>query len=105
MYMSIKPHFCDDEAEFNPLDVKLPMDELEYVMNEMEFTYDLLEIDTDNGPRVRTSFIFHPSFIDAYWLLERKDPRMAKEYIEWCKTDEGKQYLKGGSKYKESEDE
>ena len=26
---------------------------------------------------------------------------MAKEYIEWCKTDEGRQYLKGGSKYKE----
>ena len=24
---------------------------------------------------------------------------MQKEYIEWCKTDEGKQYLKGGSKY------
>jgi hypothetical protein len=24
---------------------------------------------------------------------------MAKEYIESCKTDEGKQYLKGGSKY------
>lgn len=26
---------------------------------------------------------------------------MAKEYIEWCKTEEGRQYLKGGSKYKE----
>ena len=26
---------------------------------------------------------------------------MQKEYIEWCKTDDGKQYLKGGSKYKE----
>ena len=24
---------------------------------------------------------------------------MQKEYLEWCKTDEGKQYLKGGSKY------
>lgn len=24
---------------------------------------------------------------------------MAKEYIEWCKTDDGKQYLEGGSKY------
>lgn len=23
------------------------------------------------------------------------------EYVEWCKTEEGKQYLKGGSKYKE----
>ena len=26
---------------------------------------------------------------------------MQKEYIAWCKTDDGKQYLKGGSKYKE----
>jgi hypothetical protein len=26
---------------------------------------------------------------------------MQKEYLEWCKTDDGKQYLKGGSKYKE----
>lgn len=26
---------------------------------------------------------------------------MQKEYIEWCQTDEGKQYLEGGSKYKE----
>lgn len=26
---------------------------------------------------------------------------MWKEYIEWCKTDEGKKYLKGGSEYKE----
>ena len=29
---------------------------------------------------------------------------MANEYIEWCKTDEGKQYLKGGSKYEEAEE-
>ena len=27
-----------------------------------------------------------------------------KEYIEWCQTDEGMQYLKGGSKYKGDED-
>lgn len=26
---------------------------------------------------------------------------MHKEYLEWCQTDKGKQYLKGGSKYKE----
>lgn len=25
---------------------------------------------------------------------------MWNEYIEWCKTDEGRQHLKGGSKYK-----
>lgn len=24
---------------------------------------------------------------------------MKAEYIEWCKTDEGKQYLEGGSEY------
>lgn len=26
---------------------------------------------------------------------------MQKEYLEWCQTEDGKQYLKGGSKYKE----
>lgn len=26
---------------------------------------------------------------------------MQHEYIEWCKTEEGSQYLKGGSKYDE----
>lgn len=26
---------------------------------------------------------------------------MKKEYREWCKTDNGKQYLKSGSKYRE----
>ena len=25
-----------------------------------------------------------------------------EEYIDWCQTDEGRQYLKGGSKYNES---
>ena len=28
---------------------------------------------------------------------------MQKEYLEWCKTDEGKKYLKGGSEYKEND--
>lgn len=28
---------------------------------------------------------------------------MWQEYIEWCDTDDGKQYLKGGSKYVEGE--
>lgn len=35
--------------------------------------------------------------------LELFTEEMAREYIEWCKTDEGKQYLKGGSKYREEE--
>ena len=26
---------------------------------------------------------------------------MEQEYLEWCKTDEGKKYLKGGGEYKE----
>lgn len=28
---------------------------------------------------------------------------MAHRYIEWCRTEEGRQYLKGGSKYEDSE--
>jgi len=31
--------------------------------------------------------------------------KLAREYGDWCRTDEGRQYLKGGSKYKEDEDE
>lgn len=33
--------------------------------------------------------------------IELFTDEMREQYIEWCKTDEGKQYLKGGSKYKE----
>lgn len=29
---------------------------------------------------------------------------MQKEYLAWCQTDDGKQYLKGGSKYKEEQE-
>lgn len=31
--------------------------------------------------------------------LELFTDEMEKEYLEWCLTDEGRQYLKGGSKY------
>ena len=31
--------------------------------------------------------------------LELFTDEMAKEYIEWCRTEEGRQYLRGGSKY------
>ena len=31
--------------------------------------------------------------------LEKFTDEMKKEYLEWCKTEEGKQYLKGGNKY------
>ena len=34
--------------------------------------------------------------------LELFTVQMQKEYMEWCKTDDGKQYLKGGSKYDEN---
>ena len=33
--------------------------------------------------------------------LELFTEEMTQEYLAWCQTDEGKQYLKGGSKYKE----
>lgn len=36
--------------------------------------------------------------------VELMTDEMSAEYIEWCKTEDGRQYLKGGSKYKESED-
>lgn len=29
---------------------------------------------------------------------------MWEEYIEWCKTEEGQSYLKGGSNYKEEKE-
>lgn len=33
--------------------------------------------------------------------LELFTPEMQRAYIEWCKTDDGRQYLKGGNKYDE----
>lgn len=35
--------------------------------------------------------------------IELVTPEMQQEYFAWCQTDDGKQYLKGGSKYKEEE--
>lgn len=32
--------------------------------------------------------------------IELFDEDMQAEYLAWCGTDEGKQYLKGGGKYK-----
>lgn len=29
------------------------------------------------------------------------DDEMQEEYVKWCQTDEGRQYLKGGAKYKD----
>jgi hypothetical protein len=36
--------------------------------------------------------------------IELFTEEMQEEYIAWCKTDEGMQYLKGGIKYDESRD-
>ena len=36
--------------------------------------------------------------------LELFTEEMQKEYLEWCQTDEGKRYLKGGDKYEEVRD-
>ena len=33
--------------------------------------------------------------------VELMTEEMWKEYSDWCSTEEGRQYLKGGSKYKE----
>lgn len=48
-------------------------------------------------------FKFHKEKLPLIMLghIELFTEDMQKDYIEWCKTDEGKQYLKGGSKYKE----
>jgi hypothetical protein len=44
----------------------------------------------------------HPSrfALILFGHVELFTENMQKEYLEWCQTSEGKQYLKGGSKYK-----
>lgn len=37
--------------------------------------------------------------------IELFDREMQKEYIDWCQTDEGRSYLKGGANYEERNDE
>lgn len=37
--------------------------------------------------------------------VEEFTEEMQRDYIAWCQTDEGRQYLKGGSKYDASRDE
>lgn len=48
--------------------------------------------------------IYHPTKLPLiiFGHLELLTDEMARDYIEWCKTNEGKQYLKGGSKYDEN---
>ncbi len=48
----------------------------------------------------------HPDLIALIMFghIELFTPEMNEKYIEWCKTPEGRSYLKGGSNYKEKED-
>ena len=49
-------------------------------------------------------FTYHPEkmALIMFGHLELFTEEMAEEYIEWCKTEQGRQYLKGGSKYDEN---
>lgn len=45
----------------------------------------------------------HPDklfLIGSFGHVELFTPEMQQAYLAWCQTDEGRQYLKGGSKYK-----
>lgn len=48
-------------------------------------------------------WIYHRDKIGLIMLghIELFTEEMKKEYLEWCRTDEGKKYLVGGSEYKE----
>jgi len=48
-------------------------------------------------------FVNHKDKITLIMLghTELLTKEMYNEYIEWCKTDEGRSYLKGGANYKE----
>ena len=49
----------------------------------------------------------HPELIVliVFGHVELFTPEMQQEYLAWCRTDEGREYLKGGSKYKPDPDE
>lgn len=48
-------------------------------------------------------FTNHPKKLPLimFGRLELFTDEMYAEYLRWCQTDEGRQYLKGGSKYVE----
>lgn len=48
-------------------------------------------------------FFNHPEILPliTFGHAELLTEDMIANYLEWCKTDEGKSYLKGGSNYKE----
>ena len=45
----------------------------------------------------------YPGIIGLVMLghSELLTPEVRNEYLEWCKTDEGRSYLEGGENYKE----
>lgn len=47
---------------------------------------------------------FHPEIYSLLWFGHNElfTKEIQQEYIDWVQTDEGRQYLKGGSKYKET---
>ena len=49
----------------------------------------------------------HPTLLPliSFGHIELFTSDMEKQYIEWCKTDEGRRYLDGGDKYEEYEKE
>ena len=38
----------------------------------------------------------------SFGHIELLTDEIVCDYLDWCKTDEGRQYLKGGSKYNEN---
>ena len=51
-------------------------------------------------------FVNHPKELPLIMFghVELLTEEMYAEYLEWCQTDEGKSYLKGGENYKEEEE-
>jgi hypothetical protein len=51
-------------------------------------------------------FDYHPELIAPLMFghIENFTNEHAKEYLSWCKTDEGRSYLKGGCNYVEGKD-
>lgn len=51
-------------------------------------------------------FVNHPKELPLIMFghVELLTEEMYAEYLEWCQTDEGRSYLKGGANYKEEEE-
>ena len=53
----------------------------------------------------RWLFINHPEKLSLilFGHVEEFTEDMQRKYLEWCRTEEGRSYLKGGANYKEDE--